>query len=102
PLQGDSVFIEVLEEMGAIAVGSSVGIVGPGFLKPIDSSMHSMPDTAMTAAVLACFASPTAANPTGTSTLRGLRTLRVKETDRLEALRVELAKIGAVVEIFRD
>ena len=31
--------------------------------------------------------------------LRGLQSLRVKETDRLEALRVELDKYGIIVEI---
>lgn len=51
-----------------------------------------MPDTAMVAAAVACFA----AAPV---TLEGLRTLRVKETDRLAALRNELAKVGVGVEI---
>lgn len=51
------------------------------------------PDAAMTLAAVACFAE-------GMTTIRGLRTLRVKETDRLEALRHELTKVGAAVEIF--
>lgn len=51
-----------------------------------------MPDTAMVAAAVACFAS-------GPVTLEGLRTLRVKETDRLAALKNELTKVGAGVEI---
>lgn len=34
--------------------------------------------------------------------LRGLQSLRVKETDRLEALRVELDKYGIIVEIRND
>jgi 3-phosphoshikimate 1-carboxyvinyltransferase len=50
-----------------------------------------MPDAAMTLASVACFAE-------GTSILRGLRTLRVKESDRIEAMRRELAKIGVRVE----
>ena len=77
-------------------------VTGGSSIHPVDVSLSDMPDTAMTAAVLACFASPTADNPTATSTLRGLRTLRIKETDRLEALRVELTKFGARIEIFRD
>lgn len=52
------------------------------------------PDAAMALAALACFAE-------GRTTIRGLRTLRVKETDRLEALRLELSKLGAAVEVFR-
>lgn len=51
------------------------------------------PDAAMTAAVIACFAS-------GPSTLTGLRTLRVKETDRIQALVNELGKVGVKVEPF--
>jgi 3-phosphoshikimate 1-carboxyvinyltransferase len=58
-----------------------------------DLDMTDMPDAAMTAAVLACFAD-------GTSTLRGLRTLRVKETDRIAAMVTELGKVGVVVEPF--
>jgi 3-phosphoshikimate 1-carboxyvinyltransferase len=53
-----------------------------------------MPDAAMTLAAVACFAQ-------GTTTITGLRTLRVKETDRLEAMRTELSKIGARVDITR-
>lgn len=34
--------------------------------------------------------------------LRGLQSLRVKETDRLEALRVELDKYGVIVEVRND
>lgn len=54
-----------------------------------------MPDASMTLAAVACFASG------GTTTLTGLRTLRVKETDRLAALRTELSKLGVQVEIFQ-
>jgi 3-phosphoshikimate 1-carboxyvinyltransferase len=51
-----------------------------------------MPDAAMTLAAVACFAE-------GTTTIRGLRTLRDKETDRVEAPRVELSKIGVDVRV---
>lgn len=107
-LQGDTHFVRVLTEMGAKVerVGggarAALRVTGGPRLLPIDTSLADMPDTAMTAAVLACFASPTPANPRATSILRGLRTLRVKETDRLKALRVELTKLGAHVEIVAD
>ena len=103
-LQGDTRFVSVLTEFGARVerLAKALRTTGGSSIQPIDASLADMPDTAMTAAALACFASPTSANPTATSTLRGLRTLRVKETDRLEALRVELSKIGANVEIFQD
>ncbi|MGN6504865.1 MAG: 3-phosphoshikimate 1-carboxyvinyltransferase, partial [Tepidisphaeraceae bacterium] len=38
----------------------------------------------------------------GATPLRGLHTLRVKETDRLAALQAELSKLGAEVEIEDD
>ncbi|MFN7021319.1 MAG: 3-phosphoshikimate 1-carboxyvinyltransferase [Phycisphaerales bacterium] len=95
-LQGDTRFVRVLTDMGAAVerLNRSLRITGPASLRAIDADLSDMPDTAMTAAVLACFAE-------GTTTLRGLRTLRVKETDRLAALQTELAKLGATVEIFK-
>jgi 3-phosphoshikimate 1-carboxyvinyltransferase len=54
-----------------------------------------MPDAAMTLAALAVLAE-------GQTNITGLKTLRVKETDRLAALRAELSKTGALVEILRD
>lgn len=107
-LQGDTHFVRVIADMGGkverIGAGprASLRITGGPSLRPIDTSLADMPDTAMTAAVLCCFAAPTPTNPTAVSTLRGLRTLRVKETDRLEALRVELIKLGASVEVLAD
>jgi 3-phosphoshikimate 1-carboxyvinyltransferase len=54
-----------------------------------------MPDTAQTLAVVALFAD-------GPTTIRGLHTLRVKETDRIAALASELAKLGAEIEVDGD
>lgn len=77
---------------GDAAFASLAATFGPsGGACDIDLTL--MPDAAMTAAVLACFAD-------GTSTLRGLRTLRVKETDRIAAMVTELGKVGVVVEPF--
>jgi 3-phosphoshikimate 1-carboxyvinyltransferase len=92
-LQGDARFPEVLARMGATVIREepSVGVRGPGALAPIMADLSDMPDTAMTLAAVACFA-------TGRSVLRGLRTLRVKETDRIAAMQKELAKIGVKVE----
>jgi len=53
--------------------------------------MNHIPDAAMTAAVLALFAS-------GPSTIRNVASWRVKETDRLAAMATELRKVGAKVE----
>ena len=49
--------------------------------------MSNMPDTAQTLAVIAAVAK-------GTTTITGLSTLRVKETDRIAALHTELSKLG--------
>lgn len=96
-MQGDARFVGVISAMaGAVErLGTAVRVTGGPRLVGVDADLSDMPDTAMTAAVLACFAD-------GPTTLRGLRTLRVKETDRLEALRVELGRLGAGVRILPD
>jgi 3-phosphoshikimate 1-carboxyvinyltransferase len=69
-----------------------ITIVGTTRFDAIDVDLASMPDTAQTLAVASLFAR-------GTTTIRGLHTLRVKETDRLAALSNELTKLGANVKI---
>lgn len=96
-IQGDARYAGLLERMGAtIELGATdeqgTGVIGPATLMPILADLSPMPDTAMSLAVAACFA-------TGTSVIRGLKTLRIKETDRIEALRVELGKIGVSVDV---
>ena len=93
-LQGDARLVDLLASMGATVERSASGVRvrGGPELRAIDADLSGMPDAAMTLAALACFAD-------GVTTLRGLRTLRVKETDRLEALRAELTKLGASVEV---
>ncbi|MCW5765285.1 MAG: 3-phosphoshikimate 1-carboxyvinyltransferase [Phycisphaeraceae bacterium] len=94
PLQGDARFIAVPAAMGAAAerLDNALRLTGPAILHPFDVDFTDTPDTAMNAAALACFAD-------GPSTLRGLRTLRLKESDRLAALQTELARTGAAVSI---
>lgn len=104
PLQGDTRFVSVLASAGAQVqrVEGAMRCTGPSRLTPFDVDLSNMPDTAMTAAVVACFAEPTSDNPSATSVLHGLRTLRVKETDRLAAIKAELTKVGALVEVFQE
>lgn len=94
-LQGDAQFPEVLARMNCRVTRRdqpmSIEVTAPPQLRPVLADMSEMPDAAMTLAVVACFAE-------GTSILRGLRTLRVKESDRIEALRSELTKVGVKVE----
>ncbi len=97
-LQPDVRFVDALNEMGAgITFGrdflTAIGTHEP--LHGIDIDCALMPDAAMTLAVLAAFAR-------GETVLRGLSTLRHKETDRLAALKAELTKLGATVEIEDD
>jgi 3-phosphoshikimate 1-carboxyvinyltransferase len=92
-IQGDVRFTEVLERMGARVAMAETWVEAQGAerLKPIDMDMNHIPDAAMTAAVLALFAD-------GPSTLRNIASWRVKETDRLSAMAIELRKLGARVE----
>jgi 3-phosphoshikimate 1-carboxyvinyltransferase len=73
---------------------------GPGWLqvrrgawplKAIALDCNHIPDAAMTLAVMALYAD-------GTTTLRNIASWRVKETDRLAAMAMELRKLGAGVE----
>lgn len=94
-LQGDAAFPALLRRMGgAVRTESdgSVSVTGPDQLVRIDTDMTDMPDAAMTLAAVCAFAP-------GRSVLRGLRTLRVKETDRVAAIQNELRKLGVRVEL---
>jgi 3-phosphoshikimate 1-carboxyvinyltransferase len=87
--QGDIKFPSLLERMGcSIRAGDrSITVSGTQNLRAIDADMTLMPDTAQTLAAVAACAE-------GTTVLRGLSTLKVKETDRIEAVRTELSKMG--------
>jgi 3-phosphoshikimate 1-carboxyvinyltransferase len=93
-LQGDVGFSAILASMGArLALDkNSVTVTGTDRLDGIDVDLLSMPDQAQTLAVVALFAR-------GRTIIRGLHTLRLKETDRLAALSTELRKFGATVAI---
>ena len=96
-LQGDVGFADILHRMGADLVFGAdfITITGPDALTPIDVNLSDMPDMAQTLGVVALFAR-------GRSRLRGLHTLRVKETDRIAALAAELRRLGAGVEVTGD
>ncbi len=93
-IQGDVGFAEVLGQMGAaVETGpDTITITGPPRLQGVDVDLNAMPDMAQTLAVVALFAD-------GPTVIRGIGNLRVKETDRLKALRCELEKLGAQVRI---
>lgn len=94
-LQGDAEFPALLEQMGATvefdASSAGTSCIGPDRIRPIACDMTDMPDAAMSLAAVACFAR-------GSTIIRGLETLRVKECDRIGAMETELAKVGVAVE----
>lgn len=100
PLQGDALFADELAGLGCrvshvnetIVVRPPEGVSDKrsAWFRPVMTDLKDMPDAAMTLAVCCCFAS-------GTSILRGVKTLRVKECDRIAALKSELGKIGVEV-----
>lgn len=96
-IQGDAQFREVVmpSEQSGCVITTSHAVIGADLPGPYRVDFTDMPDAAMTLAAVACFG-PGAA----TTQITGLRTLRVKETDRLAAMQTELTKLGAEVEVF--
>jgi len=92
-IQGDVGFADVLAQLGAdVRFGDGwIEARATGRLDGGEIDCTNIPDAAMTLGVLALFASA----PT---TLRGIGSWRVKETDRIAAMAAELAKLGAGVE----
>jgi 3-phosphoshikimate 1-carboxyvinyltransferase len=97
--QGDMAFVNVLERMGCqVEQGPDRTLLsGPtdGRLRAVDVDLGHMPDTAPTLAVLAAFAE-------GTTRIRNVANLRVKETDRINALSTELAKMNVPTQMHDD
>lgn len=95
-LQGDSVLAEIYQHFGVKTrfVENSI-ILEKGIatnLQPLSVDLKNAPDIAQTIAVT-CFGLGVACD------LTGLHTLKIKETDRLEALKSELTKLGAEIEV---
>lgn len=95
-LQGDKNFAHILAQMGAKVNYDSGNIsVASNELNAVNVNMEDMPDVAMTIAVLALFAK-------GITTISGISSWKVKETDRLLAIYTELTKLGAMVSYTAD
>jgi 3-phosphoshikimate 1-carboxyvinyltransferase len=95
--QGDIAFLDILGQMGCIIRenNNAIEVTSTSSLKGIDVDMRDIPDTAQTLAAIAPFAS----SPTR---IRGIASARVKETDRVHATCVELARLGVSVEEHED
>jgi 3-phosphoshikimate 1-carboxyvinyltransferase len=90
-LQSDFRLLGILERMGCTVErrGDTVAVRGPaGPLRAVDVDMNDLPDAVLALAVVALFAE-------GTTRIRNVANLRIKETDRLAALETELRKLGA-------
>ena len=98
-LQGDSALIEIYNLFGVGTIFSGNQITLTKISNPqqqtINLGLNNTPDIAQTIAVT-CFGLGIACN------LTGLHTLKIKETDRLTALKKELEKLGAELEITDD
>jgi 3-phosphoshikimate 1-carboxyvinyltransferase len=92
-IQGDVAFADVLAAMGGdIRAGDDWIEARAGrALEGGSIDCNAIPDAAMTLAVVALFAR-------GPTTLTGIGSWRVKETDRIAAMATELGKLGATVE----
>lgn len=94
--QGDIGFVRLLEKMGCSVIKKDYGIevVGAPLLTGVDVDMGDMPDLVPTLALVAAFAK-------GTTQIRNVGHLRVKESDRIGAVVTELKKMG-VKALCRD
>lgn len=99
-LQGDSRIAELMSQMGV--TGNWCGRYldlrsngGVGCCCSTFADLSGTPDIAQTLVVMLCLMG----RP---FRITGLRTLRIKETDRLEAVRTELRKLGYVVKVEGD
>ncbi|WP_353169292.1 3-phosphoshikimate 1-carboxyvinyltransferase [Flavobacterium sp.] len=99
-LQGDAVLVEMYKNFGVETIfndNNSITIskINTKFQKSFNFNLQSSPDIAQTIAVT-CFGLGIICH------LTGLHTLKIKETDRLEALKIELTKLGATISITND
>ncbi|MGQ9922175.1 MAG: 3-phosphoshikimate 1-carboxyvinyltransferase [Desulfobacca sp.] len=90
--QGDTGFLQVLADMGCTVQPADEGVMlqgGP--LRGVQINMANMPDLVPTLAVVAAFAQ-------GQTVITGVPHLRYKESNRLQAVATELAKMGIAVQ----
>ena len=98
-LQGDSVLVEIYKKLGVETIFDEHSMTlknsNPLTLQPLTLNLIDAPDIAQTIAVtcfglgIECF-------------LTGLHTLKIKETDRLVALKTEIEKLGGKVIITNE
>ncbi|MFW6054976.1 MAG: 3-phosphoshikimate 1-carboxyvinyltransferase [Thermodesulfobacteriota bacterium] len=95
-VQGDSRIQGILERMGARIQWDEKGLtVYPGQLQGTELDMGSCPDLVPTVAVLAGLAR-------GETRIGNVAHLRLKESDRLQALAAQISKTGSKVQLLED
>ncbi|MCS7094872.1 MAG: 3-phosphoshikimate 1-carboxyvinyltransferase [Thaumarchaeota archaeon] len=94
--QADATIVDVLERMGArVKHGEGYVETFGSTLEGIEVDLRDAPDLLPVVAILGLFAE-------GSTTIRGVKHARYKESDRLAVLSEELKKVGAVIEEFED
>ena len=97
-LQGDSALSGIYADMGVETTFKDNSVVLKKLnhqLSTLNFELNNTPDIAQTIAVT-CFGLGIGCH------LTGLHTLKIKETDRLEALKTELSKFGAKISVTND
>jgi 3-phosphoshikimate 1-carboxyvinyltransferase len=99
-VQGDSILVEIYKDFGVETVFNedksiTISKTKNSQLSRVNYQLNNCPDIAQTIAVT-CFGLGI------DSDLYGLHTLKIKETDRLEALKTELVKLGATVTVTNE
>jgi len=97
-VQADKAIVGILKQMGVQGKVCSEQIEIEGsnnLLNPLDVNAKETPDLVPVCAVLACYAD-------GASKIHGAERLRLKESDRLQSLFLELRKMGAEITVNED
>ncbi len=98
-LQGDSALVEIYKKMGVETNfdGNKMTLVKQENFnfETVNFDLNNTPDIAQTI-VVTCLGLGIGCH------LTGLHTLKIKETDRLEALRIELTKLGATISVTNE
>ena len=98
-LQGDSALVSIYKKMGVETSFENNQLIlrkQQSFkFEDVNFELNNTPDIAQTI-VVTCFGLGIGCH------LTGLHTLKIKETDRLEALRIELTKLGGNISVTND
>jgi 3-phosphoshikimate 1-carboxyvinyltransferase len=96
-MQGDKAIVSIFSQMGAIIEvhGTTMIVSDLSELQGIEIDANSIIDAVPILAVVGCFAE-------GTTTIKGAKIARAKESDRIFAMCTELKKMGAQIEERED